>query len=156
MHSPLARRPEAGGASPPVGPVSPANSTAAAEYLLPVGWRGISAQAAAALGMLTGLWVAISPWFIMLQYRGVNATVTDVIAGLAVAAVGAAALASPRGYPGLQLGTLLLGAWLVISPFVLDEKFPIAHPMYWSNSWSGGVLMALALAGLAVLLRPAR
>jgi hypothetical protein len=100
--------------------------------------------------------VAISPWFIVLQYRGANATVTDVIAGLAAAAVGAPALASPRGYPGLQFGSLLLGAWLIISPFVLDEKFPIAHPMYWSNSWSGGVLMALALAGLAVLPRPAR
>jgi hypothetical protein len=84
MHSPLARRPEAGGASPQVVPVSPARSTAAAEYLLPVGWRGISAQVAAALGMLTGLWVAISPWFIMLQYRGANATVTDVIAGAGV------------------------------------------------------------------------
>ncbi len=69
---------------------------------------------------------------------------------------GAAVLASPRGYPGLQFGSLLLGAWLIISPFVLDEKFPIAHPMYWSNCWSGGVLMALALAGLAVSPRPAR
>src|SRR5262249_33106115 len=76
--------------------------------------------------------------------------------GRRAVAVGAAALASPRGFPGLQFGSLLLGAWLIISPFVLDEKFPIAHPMYWSNSWSGGVLMALALASLAVLPRPAR
>ena len=35
--------------------------------------RGIGAQAAAALGMLTGLWVAISPWFITLQYACGNA-----------------------------------------------------------------------------------
>ena len=156
MTSPLTRRPESGGTPPQAVPASPGGPAVAAEYLLPAGWRGVSAQAAAALGMLTGLWVAISPWFIVLQYRGANATVTNVIAGLAAAAVGAAALASPRGYPGLQFGSLLLGAWLIISPFVLDEKFPIAHPMYWSNSWSGGVLMALALAGLAVLLRPAR
>ena len=156
MHSPPIRGPEADGASPQVVSVSPARSTVAAEYLLPAGWRGISAQAAAALGMLAGLWVAISPWFITLQYRGANATVTDLIAGLAAAAVGAAALASPRGFPGLQFGGLLLGAWLIISPVVLDEKFPIAHPMYWSNSWSGGVLMVLALASLAILPRPAR
>ena len=65
-------------------------------------------------------------------------------------------LASLRGYPGLRFGSLLLGAWLIISPFVLDEKFPIAHPMYWSNCWPGGVLVALALAGLAVSPRPAR
>ena len=156
MNTPLIRRPDGNGASAEAVPAVPAATGASDGYPLPATWRGIGAQAAAALGMLTGLWVAISPWFIVLQYRGANATVTDVIAGLAAAAVGAAALASPRGYPGLQFGSLLLGAWLIISPFVLDEKFPIAHPMYWSNSGSGGVLMALTLAGLAVLPRPAR
>jgi len=156
MNTPLIRRPDGNGASAEAVPAVPSATGAADGYPLPVTWRGIGAQAAAALGMLTGLWVAISPWFIVLQHGGDNATITDVIAGLAAVAVGAAALASPRGFPGLQFGSLLLGAWLIISPFVLDEKFPIAHPMYWSNSWSGGVLMALALASLAVLPRPAR
>jgi hypothetical protein len=41
---------------------------------------------------------------------------------------------------------------------ILSQKFPIADPMYWSNSWAGAVLIALAAAGLAavVLRRPAR
>jgi hypothetical protein len=67
--------------------------------------------------------------------------------GLAAAPVGSLALAGPQGYAGLQLGSLLLGAWLIISPFVLDQKCSIAHPMYWSNSWAGGVLVATALVG---------
>jgi hypothetical protein len=73
-----------------------------------------------------------------------------------VAAVGAFALASPRGLSGLQLGSLLLGIWLIISPPILDHKRPIAHAMYWSNGFSGGVLIALAAAGLgfAVLAGP--
>jgi hypothetical protein len=131
-------------------------SPAAAEYLLPATGRGIAAQAAAALGLLTGLWVAISPLFLTLQHGGTNANVADVIAGLVAAGVGALALASPRGFPGLQLGSLLLGVWVIISAFILDAKFPIATPMYWSNSFSGGVLVVLALAGLAAVRRAAR
>jgi SPW repeat-containing protein len=126
-----------------------------AEYVLPA-WRGIGAQTAAALGLLTGLWVAFSPYFITLQHHGTNAATSDLIAGLAVAAIGAVALASPRGFPGLEFGNLLLGSWLIIAPFVLAEKFSIATSMYWSNIWAGSVLMALALAGLATLRRPAR
>ena len=108
--------------------------------------------------MLTGLWVAISPWFITLQYTGSNATTVNLISGLAVAAVGAFALASPRGFAGLQLGSALLGVWLIIAGPILSQKFPIADPMFWSNSWAGGVLIVLAAAGLAAvaLRRPAR
>lgn len=129
-------------------------ASGAAEYLLPATGRGIAAQATAALGLLTGLWVALSPLFITLQHGGTNANTADVIAGLVTAGIGAIALASPRGFPGLQLGTLLLGVWVIISSFILDAKFPIATPMYWSNTFAGAVLVLLALAGLAAV-RPA-
>ena len=54
MATPFARRPESGGGSPMAVPAGPA----AADYLLPATGRGMTAQAAAALGLLTGLWVA--------------------------------------------------------------------------------------------------
>src|SRR6266571_2052924 len=97
MATPLARRPEAGGASPQVVPAG----SGTAGYAVPASLRGIS---------------------------------------------------------GLQLGSLLLGIWLIISPPILDHKHPIAHAMYWSNSFSGRVLIALAAAGLgfAALRRTAR
>jgi hypothetical protein len=41
-----------------------------------------------------------------------------------------------------------------ISPFILDAKFPITAPMYWSNVWAGGVIIVLAVGALA-LGRPA-
>jgi hypothetical protein len=50
MATPLARRPDSGGESPMPVPAGPA----AAEYVLPATRRGIAAQAAAALGLLTG------------------------------------------------------------------------------------------------------
>jgi len=46
--------------------------------------------------------------------------------------------------------------WVVISPCILDARFSIAAPMYWSNIVSGGVLVVLALAGLASVRRAAR
>jgi hypothetical protein len=156
MATPLTSRPALDGASPQaVGP-GPGGSSGAADYRLPGAWPAIAAQASAALGMLAGLWVALSPWFITLQAGGGNARVTDVIAGLAAAAVGGLAVASPRGYAGLQLGSLLLGVWLIISPAILDRTYSITHAMYWSNSGAGGVLIAVALAGLAAASRPGR
>ena len=62
MTTPLARRPETGGGSPPAGP-------ATARYLLPATGRGTAAQAAAAPGTLTGPWGALSPFFILLPSR---------------------------------------------------------------------------------------
>jgi hypothetical protein len=152
MATPLVRRPDSGGDSPMGIPAG----TAAAEYRLPADRRGIAAQATAALSLLTGLWVALSPVFLTLQHGGANANVADAMAGLAAAGIGAFALASPRGFPGLQFAGLVLGVWVIISSFILNAKFAIATPMYWSNTISGGVLVLLALAGLATLRRTTR
>ena len=65
MATPLARRPEPG-ASPQVVPAV----SGTADYAVPASLRGIGAQAAGVLGLLTGLWVALSPWFITLQHGG--------------------------------------------------------------------------------------
>ena len=152
MATPLTRRPNSGGDSPLAVQAGPA----AAQYLLPADRRGIAVQTTAALSLLTGLWVALSPLFLTLQNGGANANVADLIAGLAAAGIGVFALASPRGFPGLQFAGLVLGAWVIISPFILALKFAVATPMYWSNSASGGALVLLALAGLATLRRAAR
>ena len=56
-----------------------------------------------ALAMLTGLWVAISPWFITLQYTGSNATTVNLISGLAVAAVGVSPWPARAALPACSL-----------------------------------------------------
>jgi hypothetical protein len=154
MSTPLIRRPESNGASVQAVPVTAAEP---AEYALP-SVRTMGAQVSAVLGLLTGLWVALSPGFITLQQSGTNANTVNLISGLAVAAVGAFALASPRGFAGLQVGSALLGVWLIIAGPILSQKHPITDAMYWSNSWAGGVLIALAAIGLAAVAvrRPVR
>jgi hypothetical protein len=155
MSTPLIRRPESDGASIQA---VPAMAAGPAEYGLPATITDLGAQVFAVLGLLTGVWVALSPWLITLQYAGNNATIVNLVSGLAVAGVGAAALLSARGFAGLQLGTALLGVWLIIAGPILSQKHPIADPMFWSNSWAGGVLIAVAAAGLAAVAmrRPAR
>jgi hypothetical protein len=89
-------------------------------------------------------------------HDGSNATVADLIAGLAVAAFGAVAVASRRGFGGLQFGSLVLSVWVIISSFILDAKFAIAAPMFWSNTFAGAALLLLGMTGLAVAGRAAR
>ena len=149
MSTPLIGRPESDGASAQI---------VSADYALPATAGSVGAQMAGVLGLLTGVWVAVSPWFLTLQQGGTNANTVNLISGLAVAAVGAFALANPRGFASLQLGSALLGVWLVIAGPILSAKYDIADPMFWSNSVAGAVLIVLAAAGLAaVALRgPAR
>jgi len=110
---------------------------------------GMAVQACVMAGMLAGLWVAISPWFLSLQAYGGNATANDLIVGLAAVALAAFAVAG-RGLPALQAASALAGVWLIISPFILDAKFPVTAAMYWSNVWAGGVIAVLALSALAL------
>ena len=155
MSTPLIPRPESNGASTPAVTAAAPGLT---EYAFPVTSRDIGAQASAVLGLLTGVWVALSPWFLTLQNTGTNANTVNLISGLAVAGVGALALLSPRGFAGLQVGSALLGVWLIIAGPVLSRKFSIADPMFWSNSVAGGVLIAVAALGLTAVAmrRPAR
>lgn len=116
------------------------------EYTTPPSGRSGMAQVAAALSVLAGVWVAISPWFLTLARRG---TANDLIVGLVVAALGAFGIAGARGFLGLQVGSLLLGIWLIISPFILAAKFAVSAPMYWSNGFGGFAVILFALAALA-------
>jgi hypothetical protein len=165
MSTPLIRRPESNGAPTSNGASNGASTStvmAAApsltEYALPATARDLGVQVSAVLGLLTGLWVALSPWFITLQNTGTNATTVNLISGLAVAGLGAFVLLSPRGFAGLQVGNLVLGVWLIVAGPILAQKNPIADSMFWSNSWAGGVLIVLAAIGLAAVAmrRPVR
>jgi SPW repeat len=118
------------------------------DYLAPTSSRSMLAQVTGTVGILAGLWVAISPWFLVLQHGGNNAAASNLIVGLAVVALGLFAVSGSRGFPGLEAGTLLAGFWLILSPFILDEKFAIATPMYWSNVLAGALIAVVGLAAL--------
>jgi SPW repeat len=111
--------------------------------------QSLVTQASATLGVVAGLWVAISPWFLVLQHGGNNAAVSNLIIGLAIAGLGLSALWGSRGLLGLQASSVLAGVWLIISPFILDAKYAIADPMYWSNVFAGALVVLIGLAAVA-------
>lgn len=123
------------------------------EYLAPVTGRSVAAQVGTALAVVTGLWVAISPWFLTLQAGGHNATANNLIVGLAVAALGVFGVSGIRGFLGTEVGSLLLGIWLIISPFILAATYTIQASMYWSNIWAGAIIAILSMASMAMLRR---
>ena len=51
----------------------------------------------------------------------------------------------------MQAGSLPLGIWLTITPFILAAKFAVSAPMYWSNGFGGFAVILCALASLAGL-----
>ncbi len=135
-------------------PAGTAGSVASQEYATPT-VRGVTAKAAAILSVLAGLWVAISPWFLVFQQPAArNSTVNDLIIGLAVAALALFASSGPRWFRGLEAAYGVLGIWLIISPFILSAKFAIQAPMYWSNIFAGGVLIVLSVIAVAAQRRP--
>lgn len=77
---------------------------------------------------------------------GGNAAVSSLIIGLAVAGLCLLTITGARSLGSLETATLLGGVWLIISPFILDAKFPITASIYWSNVWSGALVIVAALA----------
>ena len=128
----------------------PAGRTHGAELPAASMLRGAATQLAGVLVTVTGLWVAISPWFLTLQTPlSGNATANNLIIGLATAAAGVLATGRFQGQAGLPAATMLAGIWLIISPFILAARFSITASMYWSNIWAGAVIVAASLAVLA-------
>ncbi len=143
---------EPDGGSPHAGWAGPDVS----EYLQPPGRHGISARAIAALVLVTGLWLAVSPRFLTPQQGGTNVA-AEVIIGIVVAGIGTLALVSRRGLPGRRFAMLVLGVWAVLgSSFASAHRLPTATALHWSDTWSGALLAVLALAQLSAPHRATR
>lgn len=113
-----------------------------------------TAQGTAMLAMLAGLWVAISPWVLIMPALVAH----NLIVGLAVVAFCLLALAGSRGFTSLQGASLLTGVWVLISPWLLGLTAEVSTQGYWSNIIAGAVIIALSVlsggvAGVSALRR---
>src|SRR5262249_22519259 len=93
------------------------------DYRAPTSSRSMLAQVTGTLGILAGLWVAISPQFLVLQHGGNNAAASNLIVGLAVVALGLFAVSGSRGFSGLGVGTRVAGSGLAPWPCVRHETW---------------------------------
>jgi hypothetical protein len=78
---------------------------------------GNASRPASTLNVLAGIWLILSAW--ILGFNGVPAAVWDaVLVGIVVLVLAACRLGT-AGTNGLSWLNLILGIWLIISPFVL-------------------------------------
>ncbi|MBO8187168.1 SPW repeat protein [Streptomyces spirodelae] len=110
-----------------------------------------TAQLVEGLSFLTGLYVAISPWVVGFD-SATRLTVSNLIVGLAFAVL---ALGFGSAYERTHLlgwTAPLLGAWVIISQWVIDGASTTGEIIA-NNVAAGGVaaLCGLAVMGLAVM-----
>ena len=113
--------------------------------------EGPRATAVDGLAVLTGLYAAISPWVIHFQSTNSVMAVNNLIIGLAIAGLGIAMAARPLRL--MQLGWVLsvLGAWLVVSPWIVSIAHHAPRALIWNNAFTGGVAVVLGLAAMGVI-----
>jgi len=97
-------------------------------------WSGIGSGW---VNILLGIWVIVSPF--VLTFHFPKAIWNNVVVGALVGVL--AIIRWSVHQPGWSWLNLILGMWLVISPFVLV----LSGPVMWNNAILGIVIAALAL-----------
>ncbi len=105
--------------------------------------ESVSAHVAFGLTLLTGLYVAASPWIV-----GFSATRQlarcDLIAGIAVAILAYGFATALDRTHGMTWTVPVLGVWLIVSPWIL-QGITRTTGMVWSHVIAGAVLTFLGL-----------
>ena len=100
------------------------------------------------LTFLAGVWLVIAGFWLNYRVTGYfDASWSDVVVGIALAAVALVSIVKPAGTQSLALTSTVLGAWLVAAPFVLD--FSNSPKARWNDIVVGVVVLALSLGGVA-------
>lgn len=94
---------------------------------------------------LAATWVAIAPFVVGFAVNSLPMAINDVIVGLLVVALGMR-LAGTVQRNGMGWMSVPLGAWMIISPFIVTTAV-LTPGLVWSNVVGGAVVV---LAGIAV------
>jgi hypothetical protein len=111
-----------------------------------------TASAASTLNVLAGIWLIISPF--ILAYSGLRVAMWDtLLVGIVILVFAWVRAASPALHVGLSWLNLLLGIWLIVSPFVLG--YVANRPALWNDTGLGIIVAVLAIVSI-VASSPAR
>ena len=88
--------------------------------------------------MLTGLYVAISPWVVHFQNNNTIMRNVDLILGLALAVIGFGMSTRPERLLQAGWAVSLIGVFLIISPWVAGAGHNAAYPVIYNNAFAGG------------------
>ncbi|NED15417.1 SPW repeat protein [Streptomyces sp. SID9124] len=90
---------------------------------------------------LVGLYCAVSPWVLHFTTSQSALVTHNLVMGIAIAVLGLGFTAMPQRMYGLSWAICAMGAWMIISPWVVG-----------SSPDTGVVLNNVIIGGLAVLL----
>ena len=105
--------------------------------------ESMSAHVTFGLALLTGLYVATSPWIVGFSARGSLAT-SDLIVGIAVAFLAYGFATTLDRAHGMTWTLPVLGVWVIISPWVLPGG-ALTAGMIWSHVVAGALMTFLGL-----------
>lgn len=114
-----------------------------------------SVQGAEALGVLTGLYLAASPW--IAGFNGFSTlAVNNLITGIGYALLMAGFGSAYQRTHAMTWAAALIGLWTIIAPWAVAGSVHTTRTIT-SNCITGGVAMLLSLAIVAVVsMRPRR
>jgi hypothetical protein len=106
--------------------------------------RSSTGSSASWLNILLGIWVIVSPFALAFGVFP-RAIWNNVATGAAIAILGIIRTSAPQ-HPGWSWSNVILGIWLIISPFVLAFAMPVA---LWNNVILGIIVAIVAWANAA-------
>lgn len=113
--------------------------------------QGPPAVAVDGLILLAGLYAAISPWVAHFQTTNSAMTANNLIIGLALACLGLGMALRPERLFKLGWVASAIGAWLVVSPWVVSIGHHAPRTLIWTNAVTGGVAIVLGLAAMSMI-----
>ncbi len=103
---------------------------------------------ASALVFLAGVWLVLAPYALDYQNTGTgfDGYWNDIVIGLALVVVAGIRMATPIRTAALSLVSVVLGAWLIIAPFMLDYNAGVdAVSATWNDIVVGIIVVVLAM-----------
>lgn len=112
------------------------------------------AEGAAGFALLGAAFLAASPWIV--GFSAMTAiTITNLIAGVALAVLVLALVSSYGRLHGLTFVVPVLGIWTMIAPWAIAGGMNVTRTIF-SNCFAGGAVLVLGLIMLAVGILRAR
>ncbi len=97
------------------------------------------------INVILGIWLIISPW--IFRYVSTRAYWNGVILGIAIGIIALIRVITPYQTGPLSWLNVILGIWLIISPFVLRLESTAAH---WNTIIVGIIVVLVALWSASV------
>lgn len=111
--------------------------------------RRAHVQTASGFVAAVGAWLVISP--VALSFPEDSARVHNVILGILIGVIAAIRAFGAWGHPGLSWFNMLLGVWLLLSPWILGYAHHVAPT---TNNVIAGVVVAVMAAWSALASTP--